>query len=1545
VALLILAILLAARSAPGQVATGAPPYASFSGGPFDAVNNANLNVHFGIPVVQKAGRGLPFNYILSYDSSVWVPVGASGNQTWTPIVQNQTGGTNWGWRGSQEAYSGRYTYTENTPGCTVGGTVYYYDVYSNFTYYDSSGTSHSFNITTTNGSSQCGVSQVTSGTATATDGSGLTMSVTNYNVAVVYTPSGTSNVWSTNGLPPFTTVTDSNGNQVILGMSARYPSFIDTLNTTALITNALGSPPNPMALTYTAASGNQATVSVAYGSYTVQTNFGCSGVTEFGASSEYLVNAITLPDGTQYTFSYEVTPGDSHSPHYVTGRLASVTLPTGGTISYTYSGGSNGITCADGSTATLTRTTPDGAWTYAHTENGTAWTTTLTDPQGNQTTYNFQQVTGTPLAFETERQVAGLETIYTCYNGASFPCNSTSITLPITQRTVTTSIGGLESQVNTNYNSYGLPTEVDQYGYGSGAVGGLMRKATTAYNTSLNNNIVNRPSTVSVYNGSGTLLRQNSYSYDGSSLTSTSGTPQHTNPSGSRGNLTSLTVSGYGFGSLSMSITYYDTGDENVVTDFNGAQITHNSGQGACGNSFDTTLSLSLSLSQSLAWECNGALKTSTSDYNANNSTFAYDNLNRLTQTTYPNTGSSIIQYTSATVQDSCTLISGSVTGFCTPTSGSVARHDQTVLDGLGRTIHQDLVSDPSGETYVDSTYDSLGRLYTRSNPYRSTSDPTYGQNTYSYDALGRQTKIAHTDGSYSQTSYGSGTQACSASTYGYGYPALYTDESGNQRQTFTDALGRVIEVDEPNPGSGNSLTWNACYAYDAQGNLTSVVQGNETRSYGYDGLSQLTQSTTPEGGTTYYYYTTSGGALCANNQQLACRKTDARGITTTYTYDALDRLTGKSYSNGDPSVTYYYDQTSYNGLTITNGKGRRTGMSDGSGQTAWSYNTMGRIVTEQRTIGSVTKTISYTYNLNGSLASITYPSGRVLSYTYGNDGRAVSVVDSANNINYATGATYAPQGRLASVVYGQVSGGFAGITRSNSYNNRLLPTLLSASSSNGAALSLSYTYFANRNVNVETNGRDTGRSVTYTYDALDRVSTATSQATSGSDCWGQSFGYDRYANLTTINVTQCTALMLSLSVNTNNQITSSGFTYDAAGDLTGDGVYTYSWNAEQHLNSAANVTYTYDGDLQRVEKSSGTLYWYCAVCGNVLAESDLSGDITSEYALFNRQRVARRDVSSGNVYYIFSDHLGSYRTLTDSSGNVKGESDYYPFGAERVISSTVTDNFRFAGMEWDSEDGLNHTPHRKFAPALGRWQSPDPKRGRVNFPQGLNLYSYVRGNPTNNVDPLGLELCPPGCDFVEDEGPGYCDCVGAVDQGGQHAPLLDQTYGAGPGANNGCPSGTCSINQIINLVHTYNDSGQPDCLIDCLIMNESHIGNNLSQGFNPSAYNSKVGATGLMQVTLVATEQAIFGGPPANATQWAVANEVYNDLIDPALNISVGSDYLRWAIGAFGGVQGGLMQYTNNNTSEVSDVQNCASILKPGDPTTYQAAFAAATK
>src|SRR5437879_1882577 len=99
-------IILGLGTARAQVATGTPPFGSFSAGP-DIVNNANLNVHIVVPVLNKPGRGLPLNYNLTYDGSIWYPVGSSGNQTW---VSN----TSWGWGATVTGSTvGYVTYTDN----------------------------------------------------------------------------------------------------------------------------------------------------------------------------------------------------------------------------------------------------------------------------------------------------------------------------------------------------------------------------------------------------------------------------------------------------------------------------------------------------------------------------------------------------------------------------------------------------------------------------------------------------------------------------------------------------------------------------------------------------------------------------------------------------------------------------------------------------------------------------------------------------------------------------------------------------------------------------------------------------------------------------------------------------------------------------------------------------------------------------------------------------------------------------------------------------------------------------------------------------------------------------------------------------------------------------------------------------------------------------------------------------------------------------------------------------------------------------------------
>lgn len=78
---------------------------------------------------------------------------------------------------------------------------------------------------------------------------------------------------------------------------------------------------------------------------------------------------------------------------------------------------------------------------------------------------------------------------------------------------------------------------------------------------------------------------------------------------------------------------------------------------------------------------------------------------------------------------------------------------------------------------------------------------------------------------------------------------------------------------------------------------------------------------------------------------------------------------------------------------------------------------------------------------------------------------------------------------------------------------------------------------------------------------------------------------------------------------------------------------------AEGHLTSTFRVTYAYDGDGRRVKKSNGTLYWYNA-SGQVIEETDLSGNLIRDYIFFAGQRLARRD-ASGSIYYYQGDHLG----------------------------------------------------------------------------------------------------------------------------------------------------------------------------------------------------------------------------------------------------------------------------------------------------------------
>ncbi|MGH9745493.1 MAG: RHS repeat-associated core domain-containing protein [Candidatus Acidiferrales bacterium] len=190
-------------------------------------------------------------------------------------------------------------------------------------------------------------------------------------------------------------------------------------------------------------------------------------------------------------------------------------------------------------------------------------------------------------------------------------------------------------------------------------------------------------------------------------------------------------------------------------------------------------------------------------------------------------------------------------------------------------------------------------------------------------------------------------------------------------------------------------------------------------------------------------------------------------------------------------------------------------------------------------------------------------------------------------------------------------------------------------------------------------------------------------------------------------------------------------------------------WNAEGELKTAGGVTYTYDGDGNRVEKSNGKIYWY-GVDGNVLDETDATGSMTNaafnEYIYFAGRRLARRD-SAGDVFYYGEDVLGSSAAIVETpagqtTATVCSDSDYYPYGGEKVVTNTCPQNYKWTGKERDAETGNDDFDARYYSPMYGRFLSADwsavpaavPYANLTN-PQTLNLYAIVRDNPESYAD------------------------------------------------------------------------------------------------------------------------------------------------------------------------------------------------------------------
>jgi RHS repeat-associated protein len=276
------------------------------------------------------------------------------------------------------------------------------------------------------------------------------------------------------------------------------------------------------------------------------------------------------------------------------------------------------------------------------------------------------------------------------------------------------------------------------------------------------------------------------------------------------------------------------------------------------------------------------------------------------------------------------------------------------------------------------------------------------------------------------------------------------------------------------------------------------------------------------------------------------------------------------------------------------------------------------------------------------------------------------------------------------------------------------------------------------------------GQSATNGYDGVNRLSGA---AATGNCTYSQTSSYDAYGNMScSPSSAGCTTLSFNAST---NRISTSGYAYDAAGNLTGDGTNTYQWDAEGRLTKAINgysVTFstnTYNALGQRVRDQGDGVYNTVTTDEAYGAEGSLlwryTGDSNwRQFVPFNG-RILAEYYSSGTLFD-HPDELGSITAASDQNGTAFQERLFYPFGELLSGYSNLGMHQTFAQLpDYDPEIDQYNTLNRHYPAKIGRWLSPDSVRGDVNNPQSLNLYPYVLNNPATSTDPTGKCGCGGG--------------------------------------------------------------------------------------------------------------------------------------------------------------------------------------------------------
>jgi RHS repeat-associated protein len=335
--------------------------------------------------------------------------------------------------------------------------------------------------------------------------------------------------------------------------------------------------------------------------------------------------------------------------------------------------------------------------------------------------------------------------------------------------------------------------------------------------------------------------------------------------------------------------------------------------------------------------------------------------------------------------------------------------------------------------------------------------------------------------------------------------------------------------------------------------------------------------------------------------------------------------------------------------------------------------------------------TTQYSYDGNGSLVGMTYPSGLVVDYQRDGTGRVSGV--RVNGQTLAGAFAYLPFGPLAGLTLGS---NLLNLTRT--YDQRYQLKTIQA----GPLMDYQYTYDPAGNITA--------------------ISGVTEPTPSGET-----------------RQHEYTANRLQSSTGKEQR----QYTYDGAGNIVSDGVFNFTYNQSGRLVRVSKggdlvAEYAYDGLARRVKKTvagSTTLFHYDRQA-NLIAETRADGTPLRDIIYLDGERIAMKLYGDqAGIYYFLNDHLGTPHIVINTAGQIVWHAAYLPFGLAQILTEQIPNPFRFPGQYFDPETGLHYNYFRYYDPKTGRYLTPDP----IGIKAGLNLFAYVGNNPSGSSDPLGL--------------------------------------------------------------------------------------------------------------------------------------------------------------------------------------------------------------